>query len=56
LNAKSILEPLTELKAQRLAELLQARPGQKHYKRLLRAFLDADAELQLAYERQLNLR
>ena len=34
--------------AERLSELLKRRPGQSQYRRSLRAFLDADANLQNA--------
>jgi hypothetical protein len=41
-------------KADKLQELLQRKPGQKHYKRSLMAFLDADAKAQKALLHQLQ--
>jgi hypothetical protein len=35
-------------KAEKLADLRNRKPGQKHYKRSLKAFLDADAKAQTA--------
>jgi len=42
------LRSLQLAQAERLRELLKRRPGQSHYRRSLRAFLDADAHLQNA--------
>ena len=41
-------EELLAVKASRLEDLLKRKPGQKHYKRSLKAFLDADAKAQKA--------
>jgi hypothetical protein len=49
------LESLQRLKAERLRELLKRRPGQKHYKRALRAYLDADGGLLRALMERLPL-
>lgn len=40
------LDALQQRKAARLDDLLKCKPGQKHYQRRLRSFLDADWELQ----------
>jgi hypothetical protein len=42
-------------KAERLNDLLRCRPGQKHYKRALRAYLDADRSLQKAFIERFGL-
>ncbi len=42
------LRRLQLAQAERLRELLKRRPGQSQYRRSLRAFLDADANLQNA--------
>ena len=47
-------EQLLADKAERLEELLKRKPGQKHYKRSLKAFLDADAKAQKALLHQLK--
>jgi hypothetical protein len=49
-----LLLRLERTQAERLGELLQRRPGQKRYRRSLRAFLDADAALQNAKLRRLD--
>lgn len=41
-------EQLLAEKAGKLEELRRRKPGQKHYKRSLRAYLDADAAVQSA--------
>jgi hypothetical protein len=41
-------------KAQRLTDLLNRKPGQKGYKRSLRAFLEADAAAQRALLAQID--
>jgi hypothetical protein len=47
-------EQLLADKAEKLQELLKRKPGQKHYKRSLKAFLDADAKAQKALLRRLQ--
>jgi hypothetical protein len=47
-------EQLLADKAEKLQELLKRKPGQKHYKRSLKAFLDADAKAQKALLHQLK--
>jgi hypothetical protein len=49
------IESLQRAKAERLADLMTKRPGQKHYKRALRSFLDVDDALEKAMERKLRL-
>ena len=44
--AQAGYERLLAEKAERLEELLKRKPGQKGYKRRLRAFLEADAQTQ----------
>jgi hypothetical protein len=39
---------LQQAKSETLKDLLQHKPGQKHYRRVLRAYLEADAALQRA--------
>ena len=46
------LDGLRRRKSERLVELLKAKPGQKHYKRALRAYLDVDGDLQTALLRR----
>jgi hypothetical protein len=47
---------LERMKADCLMELLKRRPGQKGYRKALRAYLEADADLQRAIMKQLRLR
>jgi hypothetical protein len=47
-------ERLLADKTEKLEELLKRKPGQKHYKQSLKAFLDADAKAQKALLRQLK--
>lgn len=47
-KASEQFEELQRLKSECLKQLLKRKPGQKHYKRVLRAYLDADAHLQKA--------
>jgi hypothetical protein len=49
-------EQLHYVRAQRLQELMKLRPIEQHYKRALRAFLDADGALQKALETRLAVR
>lgn len=46
---------LRRIKAERLDELARWRPGQKHYKRALRAYLAADGSLQKVLMKRLGL-
>ena len=41
-------QQLLAAKASQLEDLLKRKPGQKHYKRSLKAFLEADAKAQKA--------
>jgi hypothetical protein len=43
-----LLRRLQRVQGERFRELLKRRPGQRRYRRSLRAFLDADANLQNA--------
>jgi hypothetical protein len=47
------LPNLQRAQAERLTELMRCRPGQKQYRPALRAFLDADADLERAVLRRL---
>jgi hypothetical protein len=47
-SSNEAYERLLVEKAERLTDLQNRKPGQKHYKRSLKAFLDADARLQKA--------
>jgi hypothetical protein len=47
-------EQLLADKVEKLKELLKRKPGQKHYKQSLMAFLDADAKAEKALLRQLK--
>jgi hypothetical protein len=47
-------EQLLAEKAEKLQELLKRKPGQKHYRRSLKAFLDVDAKAQKALLQQLQ--
>ena len=46
---------LQRTKAARLRELMKRKPGQKGYKQALRAYLDADGELQKAIIKRLHV-
>ena len=46
------LDGLRRRKAERLVELLKAKPAQRHYKGALRAYLDVDGDLQTALLRR----
>jgi hypothetical protein len=52
---EAAIERLRGAKAERLKALLAKKPGQKHYKRALRAFLEVDDELEKAREVRLGL-
>jgi hypothetical protein len=56
LSAKPVdpLRGLQRIQAERLRELMKRRPGQSQYRRSLRAFLDADANLQTAILKRLS--
>ena len=43
-------------KSDRLADLMKRKPGQKHYKQSLKAFLEADAKAQAALINRIELR
>jgi hypothetical protein len=49
------LDSLRQAKAESLKALMKKKPGQKHYKRTLRAFLEADQKLTDAIETQLEV-
>jgi hypothetical protein len=49
------LDSLRRAKAKRLDELLKHKRGEKHYKKALRAYLDADGALQKALLERLGL-
>jgi hypothetical protein len=46
--------PLQQAKDETLKELLARKPGQKHYRRALKAYLEADSALQRAIIERLN--
>jgi hypothetical protein len=46
MDASDEFKHLLDEKAERLSELQKRKPGQKHYKRALKAFLEMDAEVQ----------
>lgn len=52
---EAVIERLRRAKAERLTALLAKKPGQKHYRRALRAFLEVDDELEKARELRLGL-
>jgi hypothetical protein len=53
--AEAPLDGLRRAKADSLKALMKKKPGQKHYKRTLRAFLEADQKLTAAIETKLEL-
>jgi hypothetical protein len=54
--AKDPFKRLERAKADRLEALLKRKPVQKGYRKALRAYLEADAEVQRAIMSQLRLR
>lgn len=54
-NARERFSRLQRDKEERLKDLLKLKPGQKHYHRALKTYLEADALLQRAIIERLGL-